>query len=611
MYSFDTNAYSQYPRPLLVRDSFLNLNGEWTLTVPNATAGTPARTIVVPFPVEAQFPELSADTYTYTRTFRLPAGFLKGRLLLHFGAVDQIAEVYVDDRLYGRHEGGYLPFTLDITDCLSEDPAGVDSSIESLVHTLRVEVTDTLSHIYPWGKQKKNRGGMWYTPVSGIWQTVWLESVSNLHIDKLVITPGLDSLLLRIEAAGINARRTAADGNETSGGKVEGVKTQCIDITVYAPVTNAASPVTDHLSDAPLLHLQLPFDRHSVAAQTTLKIPNPLHWTPETPTLYPLRITLGTDSVLSYFALRTVSIGEIRGQKRILLNGQPYFFHGVLDQGYFARGIYTADSEEEYQKDILRMKALGFNMLRKHIKIEPACFYEYCDRLGMVVFQDMVSNGDYSFLRDTAFPNIGIRAASDRKPALTKKTRETHRIFEQHMIDTAAYLHNVPSIVYYTIFNEGWGQFDSNRLYGVLKDLEPTRIIDSTSGWFQKEKSDVESKHIYFRAIKPQKHDRPIIVSEFGGYSYRVPGHSYSKVKAFGYAFYSSTEALSDAIRRLYEEEVIPYIERGLCGAVYTQLSDVEDEINGFYTYDREVLKVLPEAMTAVADGIRDAMSKI
>lgn len=528
---------NKYPRPSMVRNSYQSLNGKWDDGV------------TVPFPLESLnsgFEGEVPNDYTYHRKFCVEKGFIKDRLLLHFGAVDQTCEVYIDGQIVGTHEGGYLPFEFDITDYVTEDK----------MHELTVHVTDYLDHLYPYGKQKNNRGGMWYTPVTGIWQSVWLESVPEKYIEAIEITPYLDKISVNIKSEATN---------------------------YHVVITFKDSLVYEGDYDCPFF---------------AVNISNPKLWTPDEPNLYDIVITTDTDEIKSYFGLRTVSIARVEGVARILLNGKPFFFHGVLDQGYFPEGIFTPNAESVYEDDIRRLKALGINTIRKHIKIEPECFYEACDRLGMLVFQDMVNNGKYSFIRDTAFPTIGLKKRKDYKNHIKDLVKFS---FEQTMEGTLAHLYNFPCIVTYTIFNEGWGQFDADTMYAIVTAMDPSRIIDATSGWFWQEDSDVDSYHVYFKPIKLDKSDRPIIVSEFGGYSLKIPEHSFNKKQNYGYGSVKSSEELTDAIEKLYRTEVIPKIKDGLCGTIYTQFTDVEDETNGFYTYDRKMCKVNAERMRTLA----------
>ncbi len=545
--------WAVYPRPQMRRNSFFCLNGEWDFEV-TENSEIPevfSRKITVPFPPESALSGVNElfsekDRLYYKKNFSLPEGFVKERVLLHFGAVDQSCEVYLNGECVGSHSGGYTPFCFDITEPLCEE------------NTLVVCVTDKLNErIFPYGKQTKRRGGMWYTRVSGIWQTVWLESVSKKHITSLKINTTLDSA--EISVCGVS------EG-------IVSVKTESGEIK--APLTSGKAVV---------------------------KIAEPKLWSPQTPYLYEFTVEGEGDRVESYFALRTIEIKEVGGKQRICLNGEPHFFHGLLDQGYFPDGIFTPAAPEAYKNDILEAKRLGFNMLRKHIKIEPEIFYYYCDRLGMVVFQDMVNNGRYSFLRDTALPTVAVRKLGDRFLNLNKKRREQ---FVLSMIETVELLYNHPSICYWTIFNEGWGQFCSDDMYRMLKEIDNTRIIDSTSGWFKNSKSDVESEHIYFKRYNFKASNKPTALSEFGGYSYRPKGHIFNLKNAFGYSFFEDREHYEAALLKLYREQVIPAARAGLSASVYTQLSDVEDETNGLLSYDRLVCKVDGKKMREMADEL-------
>ena len=548
-----------YPRPQMARDEWMSLDGPWSLGLKKkGEPGIPpmAMGINVPFCPESELSgvnrRIGADEeMLYGRNFRLPAEWEGRRILLHFGAVDQTAKVYVDGHLAGEHEGGYLPFSFDITDLLKGE--GTD-------HSIIVEVRDSLDHKYPWGKQKAKNGGMWYTPVSGIWQSVWLEPVPEEHITSLKIDCGSD--WAEITAYGI------------SGGVLE-IEGETIEM----------DPASEN------------------SAFVRLKFDEPRLWSPEDPYLYEFSITGRSaagpgkkgddgDRVRSYFALRTLTIEEKDGHPMLCLNGEPYFFNGVLDQGYWHDGIYTPASPDCFAIDIRAMKSLGYNTLRKHIKIEPELFYYECDRLGMVVFQDMVNNSDYSFFRDTVLPTIGIKKLDDRK---AHADIESRRIFRESMDETVRLLYNHPSVCYWTIFNEGWGQFDADAAYDRLKALDGSRFIDSTSGWFWQSKSDVDSYHVYFRKAALEPGRRPMVLSEFGGYACKVGGHYFGGSREYGYRKCPDVAALQKDIETLYREEIEPLKEKGLCAAIYTQLSDVEDETNGLLTYDRKIMKVDPE----------------
>ena len=546
--------FPEYPRPQLRRDSFYNLNGTW-----KNTNGQGYSDIIVPFPpqsISSGYEGVIRPTITYKRKFELPADFVKDKLLLHFGAVDQLAEVYVNEHKVGDHAGGYLPFILDITD-----------SYKAGENELRVVTTDKLSKKYPHGKQSNNRGGMWYTPISGIWQSVWLESVPKEYVENIRITPDMTGIDLEIE---------------TSAKEYEVI------------IKTDSGEIRKTLKDK---NTRIDLAKEGIT---------PRLWTPKDPHLYDMAITVGDDKVETYFGLRKVDIQEIDGKNKICLNDKPIYLHAVLDQGYYSDGIYLPASEEGYHFDIEKMQELGFNTLRKHIKVEPECFYYMCDKMGMLVMQDMVNSGGYSFMRDTALPTFGYIKQKDSRPFIGKEQRE---IFIQHSKDTMRHLHNHPCIVYYTIFNEGWGQFDSDKLYDIVTAEDHSRIVDATSGWFQNNKSDVESFHCYFHEIEFEDTTRPQILSEFGGYSYAIKEHSYSLHNQYGYAFFKSPQELTDKIIESYEASVIKGIAKGLCGSVYTQVSDVEDEVNGFYTYDRKVCKIDKKKIKELGERIEKAFT--
>ncbi len=544
--SLDERAWDEYPRPQLKRNSFFSLNGEWEFSEDESYS----EKIRVPFPPESALSgvtrELGKEKKAhYRRKFKLPDGFKGDRVILNFGASDGATTVCLNGELLGINLNGYLPFSFDITDKLKD---------ENVLEVL----SEDMGKMLPWGKQREKRGGMWYTTVSGIWQSVWLESVPENYIKKIKIEPLENGVIIHTEGA--------------KEGK----------ITVKAPDGDLVFALED--------------------AEARIELDSPIKWSPENPYLYEFVIEAGSDRVESYFAIRNLEVKEIDGISRICLNGKPYFFHGLLDQGYFPDGIYTPASPKCLENDVLRMKALGFNTLRKHIKIEHELFYYYCDKHGMIVFQDMVNNGSYSFIRDTALPTIGLKRLNDKRLNRDKSTRV---FFEQAMVDTVNALYNHPCICYFTIFNEGWGQFDSQRMYERLKALDSTRIIDTASGWFKGADSDVESEHVYFKRVNLEKSNKPIILSEFGGYSYKVEGHSFNVDKTYGYRFFKDREAFEDALVALYENEIIPLVDKGLCGAIYTQVSDVEDETNGLVTYDRRVLKVSESKMLKIAESLK------
>ncbi|MCI9223058.1 MAG: glycoside hydrolase family 2 [Oscillospiraceae bacterium] len=543
-----------YPRPQLRRDSFFPLSQGWTLN------GRPIR---VPWPPQAPLSGWTGevgDVLRYKTAFTLPEGFaVPGfRVLLHFGAVDQVAEAWVNGKSVVRHEGGYLPFSADITAALLPGE-----------NRLEVKAVDTLSRDYPYGKQHKRPHGMWYTPVSGIWQPVWLEAVPERGaVSALRITPDLTGIDVEVEAGGE-------------------------EFTVSVPLGEGRYVTA-----------------RGVEGSVRLELPHPHLWSPEDPYLYELTATTETDRVESYFALRTVTTREISGRPRLCLNGKPVFLHGVLDQGYFEDGLFLPAEPEEYERDILRMKELGFNTLRKHVKIEPEAFYHACDRLGMLVLQDMVNSGGYGYLRDTVIPNFVSRRRSDLGGGGSEKRKA---FFERHCLDTVAHLQNHPCIVGWTIFNEGWGQYDSDRICRLLKGADPARFFVSASGWFAQEEGDVESEHIYFssRVLEGTRPGKFLLLSECGGIPLRVEGHTARNRKSYGYGGQAHTPGeLTGRVQGLYDGMVLPSVPKGLCGCIYTQLSDVEGENNGLYTYDRQVRKVSAGAMLDVARRLEAALAE-
>lgn len=542
-----------YPRPQLKRNSYVNLNGIWEFAV-SETKEIPTfdKEIFVPFCPESllsglKMPVKPGNYLFYRRHF--PMQPQSGRLLLHVGAADQIADIYVNQSHVCHHEGGYEAFCCDITNALRED------------NELVIRVLDDLrNQTFPYGKQTLKRGGMWYTPVSGIWQTVWLEWVPETYIESLDFQVDLQKAVITVSPE--------LDGKVICDGK-------------------------EYLLER---------------GKATIAPEQPHLWSPEDPYLYDIIIETASDRVESYFALRTIEAKTINGIPRLCLNGKPYFFHGLLDQGYWPDGIFTPAKPECYARDIKEMKNLGFNTLRKHIKVEPEEFYYQCDRLGMVVFQDMVNNGDYNFLRDTALPTAGIQKLQDKamhKDFLTRKR------FWMGVQATVNQLKNHPCILYWTIFNEGWGQFDSDSVYEQFRKLDSSRVIDATSGWFRQKKSDVDSRHIYFTPWSTLKiSDKPLVLSEFGGYAYPVEGHLFNTGNAYGYKACKSEAHFRESVDKLYREKVIPAAKKGLCAAIITQVSDVEDEINGFLTYDRKVNKADAAAMGKIAELLKEAVTQ-
>ena len=545
----------EYPRPQLARADWMNLNGPWDYAI---TAGTrqPAAyegSILVPFSPEAELSGVgrslkSGECLWYHRQVLIPAQFGGKRLLLHFGAVDQTATVWVNDRQAGSHVGGYLPFTLDITDLIENGAADI---------VVRV-TDDTEKSGLTRGKQRSKRGGIWYTPQSGIWQTVWMEAVPESYVKNLLITPDFDSAAVEIAAEIV--------GNELA----------------YAQ-----------------------FNGQSYLLPARIPVPDFEPWCPENPKLYGFTVTCGEDLVQSYFAMRKFSVEkDEKGVLRLFLNNRPYFHNGLLDQGYWPDGLYTAPTDEAMIYDISTAKAMGFNMLRKHIKVEPLRWYYHCDRYGMLVWQDMpCGGGRYDplivsaplvtniHLRDTAYWLFG---RSDSKARAQ---------FKAELGAMVNHLVNCPCIAMWVPFNEGWGQFDAARMHDFVRSIDPTRTIDHASGWHDQGVGQVVSRHVYFRkyAFKADKKGRAVLLSEFGGYNHHVSGHCFNN-KNFGYKNFETPAQLEIAIEDLYQRQIGPAKMEGLAAAVYTQLSDVEDELNGLMTYDRKVVKIAPESMRKAID---------
>ena len=558
-FEYDGNSsWTDHPRPSLMREGWQSLCGTWKLEAVN---GTPLGKVRVPFPPESRLSGIERDEgipqrYRYTLRFVLSERAEGKRVLLHFGAVDQVASVSVNGQYEGVHEGGYLPFTFDVT-----------PHVRPGENSIRLDVTDTMDTDYPMGKQRRPAAGIWYTPFSGIWQPVWLEFVPEHYMTSVKISADLSSVTLRV-----------------MGGEEEKILTY---------------------RDANGVH-----EERFYGPEGRFAVEDPHFWTPEDPYLYECTVRSGEDMVTTYFALRTFDIRTVNGQAMLCLNGKPYFCHGVLDQGYYSDGLSLPASPEGFRSDIRRMKALGFNMLRKHIKIEPDVYYFECDRQGMLVFQDIVNSGRFSPWKDSYLPIAGLKKRRD--PRHVSRQRQVQ--FEEDLTDTVRLLENHPSVVLYTLFNEGWGQFDTERLLEAAVAAEPDRVWDAASGWFYRKCNPVTSEHIYFRKIrmKPEP-DKPMLLSEFGGFACPIGGHMYNAYNErmnWGYKICRSQEELAAALEDLYMEQVLPAVEKGLSAAVYTQLSDVENEINGLLTFDRQMTKVNEVRMRRIADRLRAAFAR-
>ncbi|GAA2916771.1 beta-galactosidase/beta-glucuronidase [Microbacterium keratanolyticum] len=554
---------AEYPRPQLRRDEFEILNGTWECAFTEAGVRPASwdQKILVPFSpettlsgVERQL--LPHETLWYRRSLahRNRPG---ERTILHFGAVDQSCSVYVNGIRVGSHTGGYLPFAIDVSEALG------DGSEHELIVEVR-DVSDTSHHSV--GKQRLKNGGIWYRAQSGIWQTVWLERVPEQHIT---------ALRMRTPETRVGMQRAE------------------VELTVECSADDAV-PVAVIVTD----------DGHQIAAAsgmtgTALHIPiaDPRLWSPDDPHLYDLEITVGADEVRSYVGIRSVDVApDALGVPRLRLNGVPYPHIGVLDQGYWEDGLYTARDDEALVRDIREMKDLGFTMLRKHIKIEPLRWYHHCDRVGMLVWQDAVNGGTTYKPWVISTPVISPRIGwSDRHHRIFGRSHaEGREQLLRELDEMIRHLSNAPSIVTWVPFNEGWGQFDAAQAAERVRRLDPDRIIDHASGWHDQRAGDLRSLHVYFQPIRPARwwgrDGRALVISEYGGYSLRLPGHRYPP-RHFGYRRMKTRDEFTEAYARLHEREVIPAIRHGLSATVYTQLADVEDESNGLLTANREELK--------------------
>ena len=560
----------EYPRPQLRRPGWINLNGAWDYAVQIVEDQMPETyqgEILVPYPVESALSGVHQalkpdEKLWYRRSFADPRPQLEGgpgsRVLLHFGAVDYQCAIWVNQQFAGKHTGGYLPFSLDITE-----------KLQSGENELVVSVWDpTDAGLQQRGKQSLKPKGIWYTAVSGIWQTVWLEVVPETYIQSMKLTPDLEGqrLLIEVTVAGLSADQNigvwaeaASDGNvvATGGGWSDEV--------------------------------------------VEFSIADPILWSPDNPHLYDLRVQLiddgkVVDQAVSYFGMRQFGLErDAEGKMRFILNGEPLFLYGPLDQGYFPDGLYTPPSDEALFFDIEYAKRLGCNLIRKHVKVEPLRWYYHCDRLGMIVWQDMPNggriDGDVVAMLSLLF---GFHRKDTHRLARFGRANEDNQAeFQDELQAMIDHLVNATCIAVWVPFNESWGQFRAREIAGWLKAYDPTRLVDHASGWFDQGSGDFQSKHVYFKKLKAPKTDgRAFVLSEFGGYSLKVPGHLWDEDKKFGYRFYDSSQELTEAYLTLLHDQLEPLIAQGLAAAIYTQTTDVEIEINGFLTYDRKVEKM-------------------
>lgn len=568
------SALSEYPRPCLVRTSYLNLNGRWDYAftdspdIPQQFEGT----ILVPFSPECTLSGVNKRLEPkgflwYRRTFSITRPQPGKRILLHFGAVDQIADVYINGARAASHTGGYLPFSLEMTGFLQSGDNELIVRVQDL--------TDISYHAR--GKQALSPGGMFYTAQSGIWQTVWAEIVPDNYIERIFFTPDYDNSRMELR---VLTKEPAAVDCMIAG---KGVDSFCI-----SGMSNETIAI-----DLPDFH----------------------PWSPEDPFCYQISIRTDTDRVSSYFAMRKCDVQTgPDGKRRFFLNNKPYFQAGVLDQGYWPESLYTAPTDEALLSDILRMKKLGFNMLRKHAKIEPERFYYHCDQLGILVWQDMVNGGSpykswfVTYLATLMnWRHLPFSDGEKHFSLLSRSQPEGRAEFLREMEETVTFLYNHPSIVTWVPFNEGWGQFHAADAAARLKQLDPTRLVDHASGWFDQKAGDIVSLHYYFFTLNFKAETaRALALTEFGGYSFSMPEHSASET-VYGYRKFTSAAELTAAYEKLMERTVLPAVQKGVGASVYTQLSDIEEETNGIYTYDRAVCKLDPDTVRKWNQKLKEA----
>ena len=583
---------AEYPRPALRRDSCEILNGPWQYAI-TQTAEYPAAwqgSILVPYSPEAPASGVGRTLQPgqwlhYHRLFAPPAGE-GGRVLLHFGAVDYACAVQVNGHLAGGHRGGYWPFTLDITDLLNGTGR----------NSLWVAVQDPTGHgTQARGKQTLKPGGMFYPAQSGIWQTVWLERVPDNYIQTLTVTPDYDARTVTVRV------HTAKPGGA---------------VNLWAMVRAGGVTIAEDWGS----------DEADQDGEVTLNIPEEhfFPWSPDTPFLYDLTVgtnqgeEAGFDTVHSYFALRKWSCTpDAHGVLRFCLNDKPILLNGLLDQGYWPEGLYTPPSDAAVERELSEVKALGFNLLRKHAKIEPQRWYYHCDRLGLIVWQDIVNGGSaYNLWFVTYLTNVLqplLRRFPDGKAAYSLLSRAKPAGREEYaneLADTVQALRCHPCIACWVPFNEGWGQFDAGKAVQALRALDGTRLVDEASGWFDQGGGDVHSLHNYFYPLRIRPQKRTVALSEYGGIAWPMPGHE-PPHKTYGYGTAKDRQELTARYKKLQLKTVLPQLEKGLSALVYTQLTDVEDEVNGLFTYDRAAVKPDANAVRSVNAALAAEFARV
>ena len=543
------NVHPEYPRPQLLRENWLNLNGQWDYALAGKRSQEPKDykgKILVPFPIESALSgvALRADERKlwYRRSFSVPEDWQGQRIMLNFGAVDWEATVWVNNIEIGSHKGGYDSFSFDITDALRSE------GLQKLV----VSVFDPSDKgTQARGKQVRHPEGIWYTSTSGIWQTVWLEPLPETHISQLKMVSDIDKNILHLNVE--------TKGNTSSG------------LSLKATVLDNGQVIKE--------------ETVSVDEPLEVRIFNAKRWSPDEPFLYDLKVTLldgenVIDEVSSYFGMRKISVEKDEaGVTRLFLNNEPLFQLGLLDQGFWPDGLYTAPSDEALRHDIEVTKQLGFNMIRKHVKVEPARWYYWADKLGVLVWQDMPS---------------GDAFVANGEGEITRKSASAQQ-FELELQEMVAEHINHPSIVMWVLFNEGWGQYDTARLSDWLKSYDPSRLVNSASGWNDVGVGDVRDIHSYPGPNAPQQYeDRASVLGEFGGLGLAIAGLTWQSENNWGYQQYGDGVSLLEAYNKLIRRLRYLSVEEGLAAAVYTQTTDVEIEVNGMMSYDRALIKMNP-----------------